>query len=165
MTRRDVNVIDSDLGPELEFLRRLWALDHALQLQSIKMSRLLGITGPQRLVLRLVGRFPGVLAGSLARLLCLHPSTITGVVNRLEKRGLLERHADAADRRRQRLLITPRGAELLLAPVPTVEGDTRRALSTLSREEIAAALRAFSSLEAHLLGLATTAPPKAEKRN
>ncbi|MBK5256578.1 MAG: winged helix-turn-helix transcriptional regulator [Vicinamibacteria bacterium] len=138
-------------------MRRLWAVDHALQLQSIKMSHHLGITGPQRLVLRLVGRFPGVLAGNLARLLCLHPSTVTGIVNRLEKRGLIQRHTDGVDRRRQRLLVTPRGAELLLAPGGTVESATRSALSTLSSEEIAATLKAFAALELHLMGRAKTA--------
>jgi DNA-binding MarR family transcriptional regulator len=163
MTQHDVSTIASDLGPELEFLRRLWAVDHALQLQSIRMSRLLGVTGPQRLVLRLVGRFPGVLAGGLARLLCLHPSTVTGIVNRLEKRGLLKRHTDVSDRRRQRLLITPRGAQLLQAPVATVESATRRTLKAFSTEEVAVVLRVFSSLEVQLAGRA--AAPKKDKRD
>ena len=153
--------LGADLGPELDFLRRLWALDHALQIQSRKMAQRVGITGPQRLVLRLVGRFPGVLAGNLARLLCLHPSTVTGIVNRLEKRGLLQRHTDGADRRRHRLLITPRGAELIVAPGETVEGATRRALATIPQDEVAITLKVFMALEASLLG----DPPQTAKRS
>jgi len=152
MTRGDDETLGSDLGRELDFLRRLWAVDHALQLQSIAMARRVGITGPQRLVLRLGARLPGVLAGSLARLLHLHPSTVTGIVNRLQRRGLLQRHTDDADRRRQRLLVTPRGAELLVTRGETVESATRRALSTMTNEDINATLRVFAALEAHLLG-------------
>ncbi len=150
MTRGQVEALGADLGPELDFLRRLWALDHALQIQSRAMSHRVGITGPQRLVLRLVGRFPGVLAGSLAKLLCLHPSTVTGIVNRLEKRDLVRRHMDGVDRRRHRLAITPRGAELILTPGETVESCTRRALNTLSAAEIATALKVFAAIETHL---------------
>jgi DNA-binding MarR family transcriptional regulator len=39
-----------------------------------------GVTGPQRLVLRVVGLFPGMSAGELATVLRVHPSTLTGVL-------------------------------------------------------------------------------------
>jgi DNA-binding MarR family transcriptional regulator len=146
------SALESDLGEVLDFLRRLWALDHALQLRSRKLARRLGITGPQRLALRLVGRFPGLLAGTLARLLHLHPSTVTGIVNRLEKQDLLQRQTDAADRRRQRLMITARGAALLQSKrEETIEQATGRAMSALSKADIEAAARVLSSLRSHLL--------------
>ena len=74
------------LGKPLEFMRSLWALDHALQSRSKAMAAALGVTGPQRMVVRLVGRFPDIAAGSLAELLMVHPSTLTGIVQRLESR-------------------------------------------------------------------------------
>src|SRR5262245_48418666 len=109
------------LGPELDFLRELWALDHAMQRRSKKMEAMLGVTGPQRLALRLVSRFPGLPAGRLARLLHVHPSTVTGVVKRLSDRGLLVRTSDGPDRRRALLRITPEGMQLLARTKPTVE--------------------------------------------
>ena len=51
------------LGEVLEFMRLLWALHHGMQSTSKRMEATLGLTGPQRLVLRLVGRFPGIAAG------------------------------------------------------------------------------------------------------
>jgi MarR family transcriptional regulator, organic hydroperoxide resistance regulator len=54
------------MGPVLEFMRVAWALDHALQKMSKHMETALGITAPQRLVIRLLGRFPGMSAGLLA---------------------------------------------------------------------------------------------------
>ena len=46
------------MGPVLEFMRVVWALDHALQKTSKRMETMLGITAPQRLVVRILGRFP-----------------------------------------------------------------------------------------------------------
>src|ERR1043166_1406830 len=41
-------------GAALDFMRAVWALDHALRSRSKRMKREIGLTGPQRLVLRLV---------------------------------------------------------------------------------------------------------------
>ena len=135
-----------DLGPDLTFLRELWALDHALQKFSKRMATDLGVTGPQRLALRLVSRFPGLPAGRLARLLCLHPSTVTGVVKRLVSRGLLSRRSDGPDRRRVLLQITPAGLALLGQPQPTIESGVRKALDNLTREEVEIAIKALGAV-------------------
>ena len=55
------------------------------------MDDAFGVTGPQRLVIRIVGRFPGIPAGQLAATLRIHPSTVSDVVQRLERRGLIQR--------------------------------------------------------------------------
>ena len=68
-------------------MRLLWAVDHGLQRRSKRMAATLGVTGPQRLVIRIVGRFPGISAGRLASILHLHPSTLTGILRRLERGG------------------------------------------------------------------------------
>src|SRR5437868_13871614 len=97
------------LGPVLEFMKQLWAVDHGLQSVSKRMEARFGITGPQRLVVRIVGRFPGISAGALAEVLHVHPSTLTGVLRRLETRGMLLRRADPKDARRALFGLTPRG--------------------------------------------------------
>jgi DNA-binding MarR family transcriptional regulator len=48
----------------------------------------------------------------LAERLYLDPSNLTALVDRLEELGLVERRADADDRRVKRLVITPKGARL-----------------------------------------------------
>src|SRR5262245_27840734 len=60
----------------LDFMSLLWGIEHGLQSASKRMEKSLGITGPQRLVLRIVEQFPGLSAKSLARIVHLHPSTI-----------------------------------------------------------------------------------------
>jgi DNA-binding MarR family transcriptional regulator len=88
------------LGKVLDFMRLLWSVDHGLQSLSKRMDARLGVTGPQRLVIRIVGRFPGISPGEIADILKVHKSTLTGVLQRLEERGLIERKASPEDRRR-----------------------------------------------------------------
>lgn len=127
------------LGDVLDFMRLLWSIDHRLQSVSKRMAASLGITGPQRLVVRFVGLFPGVTSGRLSHLLHLHPSTLTGVVQRLQKAGLLERVPDPQDGRRALLKLKPAGRKLSRAAGPTVEAATQRALRRCSPSERAAA--------------------------
>ena len=134
------------LGRDLDFLRELWALDHALQKLSKKMERTLGVSGPQRLALRLVARFPGLPAGRLARLMSLHASTVSGLVKRLADRGLITRDFDAPDRRRCQLRITPRGLELLAAHQPTIESAVVSALRAIAPRKVEAAGRVLAAV-------------------
>jgi DNA-binding MarR family transcriptional regulator len=117
-----------DLGPVLDFMRALWALDHSLQSASKRMEAQLGVTAPQRLVIRIVGRFPGISAGEVSEILHLHPSTLTGVLKRLEQRGLVARRADPGDARRALLDLTARGRDVDGLRSGTVESAVRRAL-------------------------------------
>ena len=72
----------------LQFMQVLWAVVHGLEQTSKRMRGRIGVTGPQRLVLRVVGLFPGLSAGDLATILHVHPSTLTGVIQRLVTQGL-----------------------------------------------------------------------------
>ncbi len=98
-----------DLDPILDFMRLLWSVEHGLQSTSKRMEATLGITGPQRLVLRIVTERPGLSAGEVARIVHLHPSTITGILQRLVRKGLLQCERDRRDTRRVRLLPSGRG--------------------------------------------------------
>ena len=75
----------------LEFIRVMWAVDHELQRVSRRMVSRMGLTAPQRLAVRFIGRHPGVTLGMLAELLHLHPGTVTGIVRHLEEAGLAAR--------------------------------------------------------------------------
>lgn len=96
------------LGPTLDFLRLLWSIENGLQRASKRMAASLGITGPQRLALLLISRYPGISANEVADYLRLHPSTITGVRQRLVDKGLLSRERDG---RRVHLRATPAAAK------------------------------------------------------
>jgi MarR family transcriptional regulator, organic hydroperoxide resistance regulator len=139
------------LGEVLEFMRLVWALHHGLQATSKRMAVQLGVTGPQRLVLRLVGRRPGISAGELADLLRVHPSTLTGVLRRLEERGFIARKADPEDRRRAVLTLTSAGKSIDAVRGGTVEAAVRRVIEKMPDEDVEATRRMLVHL-AHELG-------------
>jgi MarR family transcriptional regulator, organic hydroperoxide resistance regulator len=142
----------SELPDVLQFMQLLWAITHGLQTTSKRMTRDLGVTGPQRLVLRVIGLFPGASPGTLARVLHVHPSTLTGVLQRLTTQGLLERTADPDDRRRSFLRLTARGTRVNAMGRGTVEAAVRRALQQVSDADRAATHRVFTVLAEQLLG-------------
>lgn len=128
--------VDTPLGGVLDFLKLLWELDHRLQMASREMESKIGVTGPQRMVLRIVGRFPGISAGDLATVLHLHPSTLTGVLRRLETRRALQRVRDPDDGRRMHFYLTPLGKRLDAIKTGTVEAVVRRALEAMPAKRI-----------------------------
>jgi DNA-binding MarR family transcriptional regulator len=138
------------LGEVLEFMRLLWAVDHGLQSTSKRMESTIGLTGPQRLVLRLVGRFPGITAGRLAQIMHVHPSTLTGVLKRMEKRGLLERKSDPLDGRKALFALTEPGRALDVPANGTVEDAVQRALSRLPRARLMGAQEVLMALAQEL---------------
>jgi len=130
------NETDRPLDETLDFMRLLWSIEHSLQKQSKRMEAEIGLTGPQRLVLRVVGQFPGISAGELARVVRLHPSTITGILQRLVKRRLLRRERDPDDSRRTRLWTTAAAKRYTRRAAGTVEDTVRRALARLRAEHV-----------------------------
>ena len=134
----------------LRFMQLLWAVVHGVERTSKQMGGTHGITGPQRLVLRVVGLRPGVSAGDLAAILHLHPSTVTGVIQRLVGQGLLVRTADPADRRRARLRLSPAGARVNRRRGGTVEAAVARALAVTADADRDAARRVLARLAEQL---------------
>jgi DNA-binding MarR family transcriptional regulator len=122
-------------------MRLLLAVDHALDGRSKRMHARFGITAPQRLVLRIVGRFPDISAGEVAAIMETHPSTITGVLRRLEQRGWIERRFDRGDRRRSLLRLTAAGRRYDRLRSGTVEHAVRRALGRIDARDAAATER------------------------
>jgi DNA-binding MarR family transcriptional regulator len=119
----------STLGPVLDFLRLIWAVDHGLQSVSKRMEAEFGITAPQRLVLRIVGVQPGIPAGRVAEVLHVHPSTLTGILQRLQGRGLILRKTDPRDARRALLHLTAKGKRLIDPGSGLLEAAVRRVLT------------------------------------
>ena len=140
----------AELPDVLQFMQLLWAIVHGLQTHSKKMQTELGVTGPQRLVLRVVGLFPGVSAGALASILHVHPSTLTGVLQRLGDQGMLRRVADAGDRRISLFWLTARGSRVNALRRGTVEATVVDALKTVSPRDRAATQRVLTAIAGRL---------------
>lgn len=124
------------VGDAIDFLRLIWAVDHALQRRSKAMAASLGITGPQRLVIRIIGRFPSIHARQLADILHLHPSSLTAVLKRLERRDLVRRWPDKRDRRRWLLGLTRQGQALNRETPRTIEAAVQRMLGKTTKADL-----------------------------
>lgn len=83
----------------------------AVDLHSRALVASHGLTGPQALILKALqkGSLP---AGELATQISLSQGTVTDILIRLEKRGLISRNRDTEDRRR--VLVEATGAALTL---------------------------------------------------
>lgn len=98
------------------YVRRLHQIAVALFMEETEAFR---ITTVQWAALRAVLDQPEMDQQTLARRIAFDPSTIGGVIDRLEKRGLIERKPSAGDRRVRLLVVTKKGAKLLeeIAPL------------------------------------------------
>ncbi|MFO0740296.1 MAG: MarR family transcriptional regulator [Labilithrix sp.] len=131
-------------------MRLLWALDHGLQRRSKRMEVELGVTGMQRIIIRLIGRYPNVAAGRLAELVHVHPSTLTGVLKRLVDRGFVKRERDASDARISRFTLLAPGENIDATQAGTVEAAVRRALARIPAESIDSARSVLATVAEEL---------------
>jgi DNA-binding MarR family transcriptional regulator len=154
------------LLPEvLDFMQLLWAVVHGVERSSKGMAADLGVTGPQRLVLRVVGLFPGVSAGDVATVLHVHPSTLTGVLQRLIAQGMLVRVADPGDRRRAVLCLAAKGARVNAKGRGTVEAAVAAALARVPAADRLAARRVLERLAEQLRANAAALTSRVQARS
>jgi len=86
-------------------------------------------------------------AGELARRWQVTPAVITGVLDRLERRGLVRREVDPGDRRRLRLAVTEAGRAVSRAVSDALIGELAAQLDAGTAAELDALTRALGLLE------------------
>jgi DNA-binding MarR family transcriptional regulator len=148
MTRKTASAsrsIDLDTMPG-HGMRRLQQIAVALFMQEAVE---LGATPVQYAVLHTLGAQPGVDQRTLARLVSLDTSTIAGVIDRLEARGLLTRSLSAEDRRVRLLNLTAEGEALLAQLVPLMLRAQERILDPLSAAERKTFMRMMRTVVNH----------------
>ena len=136
--------------PVLEFIRLMWSVDHELHSISKRMVHRIGLTAPQRLAVRFIGRHPRLTLGTLAGLLHLHPGTVTGIVHRLEQQGLVTRERSSEDSRRMHLVLTRQGRVVDRKRQGTVEAAVRRVAAELSPAQLTKASAVMARLAEEL---------------
>jgi len=87
-------------------------LVRAVYLDSQKISKRYGLTGPQSAVIRNLYNNGPMSSADLSRNLFVTPSNITGIIDRLEKKKLVERIKKEGDRRVALITLTDTGKEL-----------------------------------------------------
>jgi len=119
-----------------EVVNNLRRLFKAIQEHSKAILRKTGLSGPQVWALTILGAEPELSLGELAERLFAHPSTVSGIVDRLEKRGAIRRAVDPLDGRGIRLSLTPLGRRLLKRSPPPFQVGLRTALEDLPSSQL-----------------------------
>lgn len=96
----------------------------------------------------------------ISRLLIMHRSNVTGLIDRLEKRGLLRRHASPGDRRAYRVILTPAASDLLAQILPDYYRLAEQVWGALPVARTTRLLADLSHLDANLARLEQTLAAK-----
>ncbi len=119
-----------------EIVGAIRKLVRAVSNDAFKMSRQYGLTGPQSSVLRTLVNEGSLSSASLSRRLYVTPSNITGIIDRLEKKGLVERIKKEGDRRVALITLTESGNELSNSLPDPIEKKLINELADLEPEHV-----------------------------
>jgi MarR family transcriptional regulator, organic hydroperoxide resistance regulator len=162
---------DTVISDIMQSLRRIVK---AIQDYSHEVSGKFGVTGPQLWALKTISREGSLPLGELSKKMYLDPSTVSGVIDRLESKGYVIRDRNQEDRRVVKVRLTPAG-ELLVEKAPNpAQGKMIHGLRGLSEDELNAVYHSVQKLveimEAQNLKVTfffdqeTTGPEKNEKK-
>jgi DNA-binding MarR family transcriptional regulator len=130
--------------PAQEAWELLWRVMLATKPRFMALAQEMGLSPMQLHALRVIEPGDGVPTSSLAGKLSCDASNVTGIVDRLEARGLIERRPSPGDRRVRLLVLTEEGERLretvyrqMTTPPPAIAG-----LSLQHKRALRDALRA-----------------------
>lgn len=122
--RREVREALRELGVQLAQLNR-------------RVGGRLGLRDADLDCLDLIGRIGPIGASPLAKAAGLHPATLTGVLDRLERAGWIIRERDTEDRRAVRIRALPERGKEVLAQFAGMNGAVQEICSRYDDEQLA----------------------------
>lgn len=141
---------DEAVSGTMKSLRRIMK---SFQDYSQRVLSHFGVTGPQLWVLKTLAQDGDLALGHLSKRMSVNPSTITGVVDRLEKKGYVIRIRNQKDRRLVKVQLTPAGMELVKRAPDPMQGKLIYGLKRLKKDELYSIYKAVAKLveimEAH----------------
>jgi len=116
-------------------LASLRRIIRAIDLHYRALVQKYGLTGPQLVVLKeLVDSSPQTVS-RLASAVSLSQATVTGILDRLERKGMIERTRDSNDKRRVIVSPTPAAEEALAGAPPLLQEHFTKAFDRLPEWE------------------------------
>jgi DNA-binding MarR family transcriptional regulator len=119
-----------------EIMQSLRRIIKSLQDYSQTVCSHFGITGPQLWALKTISKRGNLSLGELSEEMCLHPSTVTGVVDRLEKKGYVVRDRTEKDRRVINVQLTPKGKSIAKKAPNPVQGKMIYGLRKFKKDQL-----------------------------
>ena len=146
---RSTNPISIGDNCELRILQSIRRIIRAVDIHSRKLLSTSKLTGPQLLSLITIAESGPLTSVDLGKRVYLSPSTIVGILDRLEDKELVSRKRDREDRRKVFVEVTPKGQEVVEnAPSPLQDklADALGKLPDLERATIALSLQRIVDL-------------------
>ncbi len=138
----------SDPGERRALLKAIRRLSRAIDIQSRRIDRELGLTLPQYIVLTAVHDLRNGTSREIAAAADASPATVVGILDKLETKGLVVRARSTTDRRSVHTRLTEKGA-ITLARTPFPLGpDFEIAFAALSADARSRTIGALNELAA-----------------
>lgn len=134
---------------EEEILRSLRRIVRAIEMYSHTLVQQVGLTAPQLSVLRAVERLRPATPTTIARELSLSQPTVSGILDRLYSKQLLEREEESEDRRIRSYRLTAQARDILRQAPPILQESFLRQFGDLpdwQRNMILSSLQSVATL-------------------
>lgn len=134
---------------DLRILRSMRRIIRSVDLYSKQLASASGITAPQLICLLAVVDHGQLTATAISREIHLSPSTVVGILDRLEEKGLVRRDRDREDRRVVTVTATDAGRRLASeapSPLQKTLADSLNVLPELEQATIALSLERIVAL-------------------
>lgn len=120
-----------------DILIQIRKIVRSINLESKKIQKEYGVSIPQVLCLHYLRNAPNFQAtqGEVRKFLNLNSSTVSGIINRLEKKGLVARLPKTGDKRVVNIALTSAGDEVIHRMPPLLHEQLSDKLQTLNPEE------------------------------
>jgi len=126
---------EQDLQTE-ELIRQIRRLMHAEFLYSKELDRTYNVSSPQLSCLRVLDQYGPLPPSQIARLILLKSSTVTGIIDRLEFKGFVQRIRNSRDRRVIMIEMTEKGEDLVKSAPPPIQKRVLDRMAELPPEKM-----------------------------
>ena len=114
------------------------------------MASQFGLTGPQLTVIKLLETFDNLSLSSLSERIRAQNSTVTGIIDRMEREGLVRRERSTTDRRVVHIRLSDKGQKLARQIQVEPMEIFRDALESLTQADLRDLLRIMNKLQRHV---------------
>ena len=145
----------------LAALQKLREIIKTVQEQFQSTAQRDSISGSQAWALSEIARHPGVIVSELGKIMAIHPSTTSNMLDKMQKRGLIRRERIDSDQRVVRLFVTESGESMLRDLPGPGRGLLPDALARLGSDELEQVDEALALILGKLERRPASAPPAA----
>ena len=114
------------------------------------MASAFGLTGPQLTVVKLLETFDNLSLSSLSERIRAQNSTVTGIIDRMEREGLVRRERSTTDRRVVHIRLSDKGQKLARQIQVEPMEIFREAVASLTQADLRDLLRIMNKLQKYV---------------